>query len=99
VKGDIKLGGGSTIRVSYEIVPFVSPIGAGASLRLKGVQVIDLVEWGSGNADYYGFGEEEGGFDASTVPAKVETPAEDGWLHERREEEVTEADGSESDDF
>lgn len=101
VKGDIKLGGGSTIKVSYEIVQFVSPIGAGASLRLKGVQVIDLVEWGSGNAAQHGFESEEGSFSADSVPAHVATPAEEaGFTPE--EAEVTEgapATGSETDDF
>jgi hypothetical protein len=56
---DIKIGTGNR-QGELRVVPFVSPIGAGASLRLKGVQIIELVEWGSGNADYYGFGEEEG---------------------------------------
>jgi len=62
---DCRIGGGSTLRVSFQIIPFyTSLIGAGISLRLKAVQVLDLVEWGVAKADYYGFDEEEG-FDAS----------------------------------
>lgn len=93
VKGDIKLGGGSTIRVSYEVVPFVSPLGAGASLRLKAVQVIDLVEWGSGNADYFGFDKEEG------FSATEPTPAEDAGFTSEEETTDDTATGAESDDF
>jgi len=61
----MRIGGGSTIRVSYELVPYdrVSTetkgmFLAGASLRLYAVQVIELVEFG-GNAEYFGFEAEE----------------------------------------
>lgn len=56
------LWGGSRIKVSFEVVPFYTKlIGAGVTLRLKAVQVIELKAGGSGgNADSYGFGEEEG---------------------------------------
>ncbi len=60
--GETKVGGGSTIKVSYEVVPYYTAIaGAGVSLRLKAVQIIELKEYsGGGNAESYGFGEEEG---------------------------------------
>ena len=61
--GEPKIGGGSTIKVCYEVVPYYTAIaGAGISLRLKAVQVIELKEYsgGGGNAESYGFGEEEG---------------------------------------
>ena len=60
--GEPKIGGGSTIKVSYEVVPYYTAIaGAGVSLRLKAVQIIELKEYsGGGNAESYGFGEEEG---------------------------------------
>ena len=60
--GAPKVGGGSTIKVSYEVVPYYTAIaGAGVSLRLKAVQIIELKEYsGGGNAESYGFGEEEG---------------------------------------
>lgn len=54
--------GGSKIKVSFEVVPFYTKlIGAGVSLRLKAVQIIELIAGGNGgSADSYGFGEEEG---------------------------------------
>lgn len=59
---DVNVGGGSKIKVSYECVPFYTAlIGAGISLRLRAVQVIDLVEFSGGaDAGAYGFGEEDG---------------------------------------
>lgn len=51
---------GTKGRISFEACPFyVSAIGAGITMRLKAVQIIDLVESG-GSADSFGFGEEEG---------------------------------------
>jgi hypothetical protein len=58
----VRIGGGSLIRVSFEMNEFYTAlVGAGVSLRLRGVQVIELVEWG-GNAESHGFGDEEEGF-------------------------------------
>ena len=60
--GEPKVGGGSVVKVSYEVVPYYTAIaGAGVSLRLKAVQIIELKEYsGGGNAESYGFGEEDG---------------------------------------
>lgn len=65
---DVNVGGGSKIKVSYECVPFYTAlIGAGISLRLRAVQVIDLVEFSGGAAaGAYGF-EEEDGFEAEAT--------------------------------
>lgn len=59
---DVNVGGGSKVKVSYECVPFYTAlIGAGISLRLRAVQVIDLVEFtGGADAGAYGFEEEDG---------------------------------------
>lgn len=56
------IGGGSKVKVSFEVMPYyTSMVGAGLSLRVKAVQVIDLVEFSGGaSAEAYGFGEEEG---------------------------------------
>lgn len=55
------LGNGSKVRVAYELVPFfMTKTNAGVSLRLTGVQVIDLVEYGGQSADSLGFEDEEG---------------------------------------
>lgn len=60
---------GTVGRISFEAQPFYqAAIGAGITLRLKAVQVINLVE-GGGTADSYGFDEADG-WEASseTIP-------------------------------
>lgn len=59
---EVLIGGGTKMKVAFEVVPFYTAlVGAGLSLRLKAVQVIDLVEYsGGGNGSSYGFGEEDG---------------------------------------
>lgn len=56
------IGGGSEVRVAYEVVPFwTQKIGVGVTLRLKAVQVIKLVEYTGGqDAKGYGFAAEDG---------------------------------------
>jgi hypothetical protein len=61
-----KVGGGSRVRVAAEINPYYTPtIGAGVSLRLKAVQIEELMQ--GGDATSYGFDEIEDGFDAADV--------------------------------
>lgn len=53
-----KVGSGSTVRMSVEIFPwYVSSQGFGYSLRLKAVQILDLVEYDSSAS---GFSAEDG---------------------------------------
>jgi hypothetical protein len=62
---------GTTGRVSFEACPFYQPaLGAGITLRLKAVQILDLVESG-GSANSFGFQEEVGGWAASETQASV----------------------------
>ena len=62
---------GTTGRVSFEACPFFQPaLGAGITLRLKAVQILDLVESG-GSANSFGFQEETGGWAASEAKASV----------------------------
>jgi len=57
----VEVGQGSRISVGCEIVPYVSPmVGAGISLRLKVVQVVELRESGSSVGDDWGFDVVEG---------------------------------------
>lgn len=65
LKNPPMINGGSTLKASYELTSFCMPasVGAGVSLRLKAVQIIDLAEYGS-DPDAYGFGAEEGGYEA-----------------------------------
>ena len=54
--------GGSTLRISADLIPYyVAAVGAGVSMRLKAVQIIEL-KTGSGGADAtnYGFSATEG---------------------------------------
>ena len=80
---DSKIGGGSKIKVAYELVPYYTAIaGAGVSLRMKAVQVIDLKEFSGGaDAGAYGFGEEDG-YEAEDTPA-----AQNGFTEESSEED------------
>lgn len=56
-----KIGGGSTLKVGCEVVPYNSPtIGVGVTLRLKSVQCINLVEYSSGGLDNWEFDKEDG---------------------------------------
>lgn len=58
---DVKVGGGTIGRISFEIIPYANKqLGAGISLRLKAAQILELVEFGQANAEAYGFEEEEG---------------------------------------
>ena len=57
---------GGTMKVTYEIIPYSNNmLGNGVSLRLKAVQVHELVS--GGDADSYGFKEEANGYVAETV--------------------------------
>lgn len=76
------IGGGSKVKVSFEIMQYYTAMaGAGLSLRVKAVQVIDLVEFSGGaSAEAYGFGEEEG------YESKAKT--DDNEFTDETEEEV-----------
>lgn len=81
------IGGGSVCKACVEVVPWFTPaLGAGISLRLRGVQVITLVEYAaeSASAKSMGFTEEEQGyvaggesFDLHEGPVAVESIKEE----------------------
>ena len=54
----IEIGNGSIIKVAYEVSPYTKPC-CGVSIKLRGVQVINLVEYGGGRDSEF-FSEEEG---------------------------------------
>jgi len=58
------VGGGSRIKVAFTHRPYGMVSGkqynVGISLDFSAVQVLELVEFGGGNADSFGFGEEDG---------------------------------------
>ena len=58
---DTSIWGGSILRVSYQPFPWFTPaLGAGVSLRLKSVQVKELVEGGGQTAEASGFDKVDG---------------------------------------
>jgi hypothetical protein len=66
LKGDAipRIGGGSIVKACVEVFDYyTASIGAGISLRLRGVQLITLVEYGDGgDASSMGFTAEEEGY-------------------------------------
>lgn len=61
LNGDTLIGNGSRVKVAFEPIPYImqSTKKVGTSLRLKAVQVIDLVEYGNSAASVF---DEEDGF-------------------------------------
>jgi hypothetical protein len=58
--GEVLVGRGSKLAVAYETVSYFKPLtGAGVSLRLNAVQIVELVEY-AGGAGNPGFGEHDG---------------------------------------
>ena len=58
---DIDIWSGTKLRVAYTADPFfVAALGAGVSLRLQAVQILELVQGGERTAASYGFEDEEG---------------------------------------
>jgi len=61
MNNDIRIGSGTTMRCGVEVAPWYMPTnGVGVSLRLRVVQIIDLVEFGGGGVEAYDFKDEEG---------------------------------------
>lgn len=54
------LGSGSEGKCSFEAVPYNTSFGCGITLRLRAVQVLDLVQYNGGNSASSGFEIEEG---------------------------------------
>jgi hypothetical protein len=97
IKG-AKIGSGSLVKVAFDAVPFCADglKKVGMTLRLVGVQVIELVEWkGGATADNCGFGEEDG-YEAGDDEGAEATPFdadEKGEDEEEAEEEEAPAKG------
>ena len=67
------IGYGSTIKACFGVCPYYTPSTklAGVSLRLVAVQVIDLKSGNNEDASSYGFGEEEGTYEATGSEAEA----------------------------
>lgn len=76
--------GGSVLKLSTDLIPFyVAAVGAGVSMRLKAVQIIELRSGGGGSsAEAYGFEATEG-FVAEPTP----TAQDEGFSDEEIDEE------------
>lgn len=76
IPAGIKVGPGSTIKVSFDAAPFyTAALGFGLTFRMRAVQVIDLKQWRELDAQAYGFDKEDG-FDATTAAATTSTAGE-----------------------
>lgn len=76
-----KIGNGSVVKVSFFMAPYYNKGKAGVSLRLKAVQIIDLVHYGvQQNPTDFGFSEEKEGFayDPEAMERALESEAVDG---------------------
>jgi hypothetical protein len=73
--GDTLIGNGSRVKVAFEPIPYVmqSTKKVGVSLRLKAVQVIDLVEYGNSATSVF---DEEDGFVAPSASADTSSTTE-----------------------
>jgi len=73
--GDTLVGNGSKVKVAFEPIPYVmqSTKKVGVSLRLKAVQVIDLVEYGNSAASVF---DEEDGFVAPSASTETSSTTE-----------------------
>lgn len=88
---DVKVGSGSKVKLAVEVYPwFTDALGFSISLRLKAVQVIDLVEF-TGGGDAAGFFEDEEGYtsDGESFDNSEETASEE-TSDEPAEEETQE---------
>jgi hypothetical protein len=57
----VSIGSGTKMKVCAELIPyFTDLVGAGITLRLKAVQIIELIEYNGQSADKFGFGVEDG---------------------------------------
>lgn len=87
-----QIGGGSTLKINYYFFPYNSPVvGVGVVLRLRAVQVLELVEFGAGGD--YGFDEEEGGFEGDDS-APINRPAKSEF-----EDDTESNDGDDAADY
>lgn len=73
---EASIGNGSIVKVAYEPIPYVmaSTKQVGVSLRMKAVQIIDLVEYGGGAASVF---DDEDGYEAEESVSQT-TAFDDG---------------------
>lgn len=107
VKKGLKIGGGSTLRISYALTAFsMKMVGTktfltGVSPKLYAVQVISLETWGGRSAAGFGFDAEDEGFSASEAADEYfagteqeEAAGDDDFSGEESDEDGEESDGA-----
>lgn len=76
---DFKIGNGSALAVAFETVPYYIPATniASVALRLKAVQIVNLIEFGGGES--FGFDSFDEGYDASSHNDKIKEETSDDF--------------------
>ena len=74
---DVKIGAGTIAKLSISLDGYSVAGKTGVSVKLKAVQIIDLVEYGTGNGESYGFGKEDEAFDSTEVITSTTEPTEE----------------------
>jgi hypothetical protein len=77
------IGAGSRMRAAVEVVPYYTALmGAGITLRLRGVQIVELVEYnpGAATAAALGFGRIESGWSAQPEEFTLEESSDEASI-------------------
>ena len=70
----IKIGEGTNAKLSISLEGYTVAKKTGVSVKLVGMQILDLVEYGSGSASACGFTNEDG-YTADEIPFEKDTPS------------------------
>jgi|TARA_R100000808_G_C2154637_1_gene165778 hypothetical protein len=92
IPSEVTIGNGSIGKIAFETIPYFTGNNLGVSLRLRGVQVLELVEYNAGGNDM--FSVEEGYSIVTSSKANEEQEAE---MFE--EEETSNQKGEDEEDF
>lgn len=85
IPSDIRIANGSLGKVAYEFAPYNTKGSIGVQLRLRGVQVLELIEYNEGGSDDNIF-DEEVGYELN-VSSSEDKEAEDTFPEEAAEDE------------
>jgi len=87
VPSDVTIGNGSVGKIAFEAIPYFTGNNIGVSLRLRGVQVLELVEYRAEGTDM--FSVEEG---YSIVTSSKNEPEEEEMFEEEEQDDKDEED-------
>lgn len=86
IPSDVKVANGSTGKIAFEFAPFSTRGTMGVQLRLRGVQVLELIEWNGGN-DSDDMFDDEDGYDLNMSSTSETQEAENTFPEEAGEDE------------